>query len=465
MKRLTLLVGAALLAGCAGVRPPIPAEAAFTAPAAWRSPGALAGAGPDPWWTSFGDLALTRVVETALAHNDDVAIAAERVEEARSQYRLAAAERLPDLVGGGQGGRVRDVNPGFGIPEEQNFGGVTVTATWDLDLFGRLRSASRAARASLLASQDARDGVRLAVAASAAQAYLNLRALDARLGVLQDTLQARGEALRVIRRRADAGYAAQLDLRQAEAEYHSAEQLVPATQLAIRRQEDALSLLLGESPSEIPRGVALTALEPPVVPGGMPSSLLRRRPDVAAAEQQMVAADRSLDAARAAFMPRLQLSVQGGGVVADLIEQNPTGTFNLAAGLLGPIFDAGRLRAQEGIVAARRNEAAFAYRKTALSAFRDVEDALAGVRRSAEQERALVQTRDAYAAALKLATSRYRSGYAPYLDQIDAERALLSAQLTLVQARVDRLDAAVSLFQGLGGGWSKAGDAPLAAKP
>ena len=465
MRRQALLVGAVLLVGCAGPRPQIPVEAGFAAPTAWRSDATSAGNTPDAWWMSFGDPALNQVVDQALAHNDDIAIAAERVEEARSAFRLASAQRLPDIAGGGQAGRVRDVNPGFGVPEEQNFGGVTLTATWDVDLFGRLKNASRAARATLLASQDARDGVRLAVAASAAEGYLNLRALDARLDVLRKTLQSRGEALRVVRRRAEAGYSAQLDLRQAEAEYHAAEQLIPATELAIRRQQDALSLLLGQNPGEISRGAALGTLEPPVVPVGLPSSLLRRRPDIAAAEQQVVSADRSLDAARAAFMPDLSLTAQGGGVVADLIAQNPTGTYTLAAGLLGPIFDAGRLRAQEGVVAARRNQAAYAYRKAALSAFRDVEDALASLQRSAEQEQALVHTTEAYAAALKLATGRYRSGYAPYLDQIDAERALLSSQLTLVQARVDRLDAAVSLFQALGGGWSQPGARSTTTRP
>jgi NodT family efflux transporter outer membrane factor (OMF) lipoprotein len=370
---------------------------------------------------------------------------------------LAQAQRLPDVVGGATGGRERTVNPGFGVPEELSFGGALVDATWDLDLFGRLRNASRAARAGLLASQDVRDALRLAVASSAAEGYIDLRALDARLEVLRQTLQARAEGLRVIRRRADTGYTPQLDLRQAEAEYHDTQQLIPATELAIRRQQDGLSLLLGQNPGDIARGAQLDALAPPTVPGGLPASLLRRRPDIAAAEQQLVAADRSLDSVRSAFMPDVQLSAQGGAVFADIIAENPTGTYSIAASILGPILDAGRLRAQQGAAAARRNEAAFAYRKAALSAFRDVEDALATVQRSAEQERALVQEREAYSGVLRQATGRYRSGYASYLEQIDAERALLSSELKLVQSRADRLNAAVSLYQALGGGWSDAG--------
>ncbi len=389
MKSGALLVGLVVLAGCAGPRPPLPREVAITPPQAWRGQAAAGGELSSDWWKAFGDPALTQVVQDALAHNDDIAIAAERVEEARAQFRLAQAQRLPDVAGGVEGGRERDVNPGFGVPEKQSFGGGVVDATWDLDLFGRLRNASQAARAALTASQDARDAVRLAVASSAAEGYITLRSLDARLDVLRRTLAARAEALRVARRRSEAGYAAELDLRQAEAEYHAAEQLIPATELAIRREEDGLSLLLGATPGAVERGSPLDDLAPPDVPAGLPSSLLRRRPDVAAAEAKLVAQDRSLDAVRASFLPDIKLSGEGGGVVSSLIEQNPTGIYTIEASILGPIFDSGRLRAQQAAAAARRDQAAFEYRKTALSAFRDVEDALAAIQRSGEQEKAL----------------------------------------------------------------------------
>ncbi|MGC1303977.1 MAG: TolC family protein, partial [Caulobacteraceae bacterium] len=278
--------------------------------------------------------------------------------------------------------------------------------------------------------------------------------LDARLDVVERTLAARLEALRIEKRRADTGYSPVLELRQAEAEYHAAAELIPATRLAIRRQEDGLSLLLGRNPGAVARGLELDALNLPPVPAGLPASLLRRRPDIAAAEQQMVAADRTLDSVRAAFMPDLQLSGQGGAVVSSLIEQNPTGIYTVEAGILGPIFDAGRLRAQQRGAAAQRNEAAYNYRRTALTAFKEVEDGLAAVQRSAEQEASLAQEREALAATLRLATRRYRSGYSPYLEQVDAERALLSAELSLVQSRADRLNAAVSLYEALGGGWT-----------
>ncbi|HWU54253.1 MAG TPA: efflux transporter outer membrane subunit, partial [Rhizomicrobium sp.] len=312
------------------------------------------------------------------------------------------------------------------------------------------------ARSALLSSQAAHDNVRLAVAASAANGYIALRALDARLGVLRDTLAARAEELRVARRRADAGYSSQLDLAQAEAAYRATEPLIPATQLAITRQENGLSVLLGTSPRTMERGTEFYALAFASAPVTVPAALLRRRPDIAAAETQLAASDHALDAARDAFMPNMQLAAAGGLIGSNLAVGSPFEYWSLGGSILAPIFSAGRLEAQQDIATARRDQAAFAYRKTALNAFREVEDALTAVQRDEEQEQALSAQRDALEHALRIATNRYRAGYSPYLDQIDAQRTLLSVQLALVQARADRLSALVSLYQSLGGGWGHA---------
>jgi NodT family efflux transporter outer membrane factor (OMF) lipoprotein len=394
---------------------------------------------------------LTSVVQRALANNTDIALAASRVEEARAQFRLAQAQRLPNLFAFGGGGRQQTVSA-FGTPQLQTAAEAELQISYDLDLFGRLANASDAAREALLATEASRDNVRLGVAASAASGYITLRSLDARLVVLRETLVLREETVRVIRRRAETGYGNLLDLRQAEADYHLTEQLIPPTELAIRRQEDGLSVLLGENPRAIERGLTVEALAHPEVPAGLPSALLRRRPDIEQAERQVAAADRSLDSARAAFMPDVQLTASGGYAVSTLLT-NPIGLFSLGGSVLAPIFDSGRLRAQEDIVAARRDQAAYAYRKVALNAFREVEDALSGLDRTAEQERALTAQREALADALRLATKRYREGYSPFLDQLEAQRGLLAVDLNLVQVRADRLNAAVGLFQALGGGW------------
>jgi NodT family efflux transporter outer membrane factor (OMF) lipoprotein len=305
----------------------------------------------------------------------------------------------------------------------------------------------------LLATEAARDNVLLAVASSAAGGYIVLRSLDTRLAILKDTLTTRADSFKIAQRQAKAGYATRLVQEQAEAEYRATEEQIPAIQLAIARLEDGLSVLLGDNPRAIERGVEFNALTAPPVPSALPSTLLRRRPDIVQAEHQIVAADRSLDAARAAFMPDIQLTTTGGYVASTLLG-DPIAIFSLGGSVLAPIYEGGRLRAGADIAAARRDQAAFAYRKAALNAFREVEDALASLQRTSEEERALRQERDALARALAQARKRYRAGYSSYLEQLDAQRGLLSAELALVQTRSDQLTAAVSLYQALGGGWN-----------
>jgi NodT family efflux transporter outer membrane factor (OMF) lipoprotein len=452
MKRAPAVILAAVLAACAGPRPEAPREAAVVAPAEWREAANANGEIAAAWWQSFGDPVLGRVVESALANNVDVAIAAARVEEARAQFDAARGQTLPSVEAGVAARRERFLNA-FGQAASQTAESALIQVSYDLDLFGRLHNVTEAARASVLATQAAQDNLKLAVASSAAAGYIGLRALDARLAVVRDTVAARADSLRIAQRRSQQGYATRLELEQAEAEFHATEQLVPALQLAIARQENGLSVLLGENPRAIERGVTLSALTIPTVPMLLPADLLRRRPDIAQAEQQIVAADRSLDAARAAFLPSIRLGASGGYVDSTLI-QDPVGIFSIGGSILAPLFEGGRLRAQADTAAARRDQAAYSYRKVALNSFREVSDALAAVQRTSEQELALRQQRDALARALVQATNRYRAGYSSYLEQLDAQRGLLSADLSLVQANSDRLTAAVSLFQALGGGWT-----------
>ena len=453
-----LLCAAALLGACAGPRPEPPQAASITAPQAWREDSPDGAAVAADWWAGFGDPVLDRLVARALAHNIDMSVTAARVAEARAQFQGAAGLQLPQVEIVGNGGPQRFVNP-FGLGANQTAGQVQGQIAWDADLFGRLANASAAARAQLLATQAAQDGVRLSVVSAVAGGYFGLRALDARLAVLEETAAARREALRLATRRADTGYSPLLEQRQAEAELQAAEALIPATQLAIRRQEDGLSLLLGELPGEIPRGQVLADLRPATAAPGQPSALLRRRPDILQAEQAMVAADRSLDSARAAFMPTVRLTAAGGFVDSTLIP-DPVGIFSLGGSILAPIFEGGRLQAQADQAAARRDQAAFLYRKSVLTAFREVEDSLAAVRRTDEQIAKLAAQRTSLAEVLRMASNRYRAGYSPYLEQLDAQRALLAAELGLVQARSDALTARVQLFQALGGGWSASPPAP-----
>lgn len=453
MRRSTPLLAILLLAGCAGPKARLPTDALVTPPAGWRGGAISPGEVATDWWQSFNDPALSAIVETALAHNTDIAIAATRVAAARAEYRFARANGLPNVGATLAGGRDRDVNPGFGFPEIQTTGNTEVMVTYDADLFGRLAAATAAANASFLATEAARDNVRLATVAAAAHGYITLRGLDAQLLILRDTLKARADELRVANRRAETGYGTQLDLAQAQAAYYATEQQIPAITLAISRQENGLSLLLGSTPREIERGGDLDKLVAPEVPLSLPASLLRMRPDVAEAERELAATDHALDAARAAFMPDIQLDATGGLFSSSLVEGSPLGIWSVGGSILAPIFSAGRLQAGQEAAVARREQAAFNYRRVALTAFKEVEDALQAVRRDEEQEQTLARQRDSLARALALATNRYREGYSPYLDQLDAQRGLLTVQIALVGARVDRLNAVVTLYQCLGGGW------------
>jgi NodT family efflux transporter outer membrane factor (OMF) lipoprotein len=446
----------ALLAGCAGPRPAVPPDAKITPPTTWRTtPDHASGEISATWWDAFGDPGLTRIVVMALADNDDVRIAAARVQELMGQAAFARAQRMPEVDGGVGFQRDRSINPAYGIPQVENVTEPVVTFSFDADLFGRLRASDAASRANLLATQAAQADVHLLVAATAARQWFALRALDARLATLQETLAARERTLELVRRRFSVGYAARLDVAQAEAEFHATQQQIPTTELAIRRTEDALSILLGRNPGHIDRDDP--AIEPvlPPVPAALPSSLLRRRPDIVAAEEHVVAADRALDASRAAFMPDLRLSADWGHVTSTLLNNHPVDVFTIGASILAPIFDAGRLKAQEGSAAARRDQAAFAYRKAALEAFGQVEDALAATQRLHQQLDSLREQKAALEKTLQIASARYKSGYAPFLDQLDAQRNLLSVQLAIAQAQADELNAYVTLYQSLGGGWDR----------
>jgi len=457
-----ILVIDALLAACAGTRTDAPSEAIVHAPATWRAPTAV---GADQiqidWWKTFGDATLNELVEEVMSHNDDIALAAVRVQEARAEFQYIQAQRLPNVRATVGGGRDRDINPGFGVPEEQTTRGGLVDATFDIDLFGRLKADSEAARSALLATQDAQQIVRLSVITSLVSGYFNLLALDTRLAIVRETMELRRNELRVEQRRFDAGYSNALDLTRAQAEVSASEQLIPGLQLAIATTENGLSILLGRTPGPIARAGSFEQLSLPFVPVTLPSTMLRSRPDIAAAEARLAATDHALDAARDAFLPDIQLAISGGIVGSTIVNHSPLRIWSIGGSVLAPLFDAGRLQAQQDAATAQRDEAAFAYRKTTMQAFREVEDDLAAVDRSREHFNTLIQERDVLTRTLLLSTRRYREGYSNYLDQLDAQRSLLTSELAVVQSRLDRFNATVSLFQALGGGWSSHSDASV----
>jgi len=446
-----LVLTALLLGGCVPARQPAPTAAQVEPPSAWRV--GLAGeVAVDPsWWALFGDPALGALERRALAANSDLAIAVARVQEARANERLARAQLFPTLDAGLGATRSRSLGA-LGSPVEATGVQPLFQASYEVDLFGRVASQTAAARQATLASAAQRDAVALSLVSAVASGYITLRALDARRDVLASTIAARAEALRLARSRARAGDTSDLEYRQAQAEYEGTAQLLPAADLAISRQENALSVLLGDAPRGIERGSRLEELRPPPVPAGLPADVLRRRPDVAQAEYSLAASDRSLDAARAQFLPAVRLTGSTGLTLSTALT-DPVGVWSLGASILAPLFEGGRLTANVEGAAARRDQAAFAYRRTALTAFREVEDALAAVSRLSLQRDHLEAQRVAAAETLRHATNRYRAGYASYLEQLDAQRGLLGVDLSLVQLRADQLNALVALYQAMGGGW------------
>lgn len=449
-----MVVLGAALAGCAGERKAIPASARITAPDTWRVPISAATAPLQlDWWQLFDDITLQTLVLEALENNADVAVAAARVSEARADVGAAQANRMPTVQGALDGGRNRDVNPGFGVAEEQTAGRALVQVSYDVDLFGRLTAASAAARSALLATEYARQTVRLGVAATVASNYFTLLALDSRLSIARETLVVRGAEMQLARRRFEAGYASALDLTRGQAEVEATAQLIPTLEIAITKIENSLCILMGRTPGQVSRGASFERHTWPVVPVTLPSQLVRRRPDIAVAEARLAAADHLLDVARADFLPDIRLTASGGFVGSTLVDASPVGIWSLGTSILAPLYDAGRLRARQDSADARRDAAAFAYRKTVLQAFSEVEDNLVATAKYRQQVDAVTRQRDFLAHAFALASRRYREGYVNYLDQLDAQRNLLASELTLVQARLDRYNATISLIQALGGGW------------
>jgi NodT family efflux transporter outer membrane factor (OMF) lipoprotein len=435
----------------------------IVAPVSWREVVGPSAPIEECWWKAFSDPELDRLVALALDDNPDLGQAAARVMEARAQAKLARAQRGPEIDLQGVGGYTRVL---------EVVGPITTwgtepqaTIAYDFDLFGRLGSASAAARANLLASRASHDAVALAVASTAASSYIQLLGLDERLRIARETLTAREDSLKVARRRYEEGYSSTLELRQAEAEYRATSQLVPAAELAVLQQENALATLLGIPSITIQRSPGdLTKLTSPAIPGGLPSDLLRRRPDIVAAEDALVASDHALDSARAAMLPSFALTGSRGEIIADALA-HPESVFLIGASVLAPLFDSGKRRAAAEGAAARRDEAAFAYRRTALNAFREVNDGLASANRLDAQILELRAQVEAQSDLLRVASERYRAGYASYLDQVDAQRSLLSAQLSLVQARTQKLTSMVSLYEAMGGGWNPVAAGALAGAP
>ncbi len=426
-------------------------------PAAWRLGATEASRISNiAWWDQFQDPVLSDLVRTALANNKDLEIATANVDQAFAQYGIARSAQFPQVNGGVSVARERSsANAPLPGGRTVNDYAVNLSASFELDIWGRLRRATESARASLLASQQGKGTVVLTVVATVASGYIQLRALDRQLEIAQYTSQSLGEAARLQRVRFEEGAVPQSDYLQAESQYRDAVARVPELEREIARQENFLSVLLGHNPGPIPRGRDIDALLFPAVPDGLPASLLERRPDIRQAEQNLIAANANIGVARAAYFPDISLTALLGLESAQLSDlfKGPSRVWSFGAGVLQPIFNAGRIRGQVAQAEAVQRQALYTYEKSIISAFQDVENALIDRTKFGQIRDEQAKNVEALRRFRDLADLRYREGATIYLEVANAEQSLFNAQLAYVATQSQLFQSYANLYKAMGGGW------------
>jgi multidrug efflux system outer membrane protein len=453
-RTIAALFCASALTACAVEEPYVAPDVEL--PDGWRIDVADAAELVDTrWWESFQDPVLEALIDEALANNTDLTIAAARVEEFAAVVEAVASEGRPQVGYGADAGRGRTSDNGSFPGMTANLWRATISASWELDLFGKIRNATEAARAQLLSSEEARRTVVLSLVSSVATNYVTLRALDEQLLIAHSTLKARGESRDLFRIQFEGGIASELQLSQAESQYQETAADIPAIERQIGQLENAFSVLLGRNPGDIVRGRGLDELTPPAIPAGLPSDLLQRRPDVRGAEADLRAANAQVGVARSLYYPSIGLTGLLGLESQDLSDLLDSGSTIWSAGatVTGPIFTGGRLDAQLAQAEARRKALVAQYQRTLQVAFQEVEDALIGQRTGRAELAAQAARIVALETYFELARLRYDNGYSSYLEVLDAERALFAARLAQVQTEAETTISVILLYKAMGGGW------------
>jgi len=434
-------------------------------PAAWRGEQAQSPAWPSTdWWHGFGSPQLDDFIMQAQPGNLDLAAAIARVREADAQTRIAGAALLPAIGLGGGASRVRQsASSGSGTAiahRTYTLYDAQISASYEIDFWGKNRASLEAAKATALASRYSEQTVALTAVTSVATTFFQILELRDQLAVTERNLESAESVLKALQAQLAAGTVTALDVAQQETTVATLQAQIPPLQQQLRQFINALAILLGKPPEAIDiTSGALTDLSHPAVLPGLPSELLTRRPDVAMAEAELKAANADITVARAAFFPSVQLTAQGGFESTALSSLfGPAGfLYSLAAGLTQPIFEGGRLKGQYQYSQAFYDELLQNYRKSVISAFQDVEDALVATEQTAEQERQQQVAVDTARRAYEIATAQLRAGTINVLTVLNTETALFTAENTLVQVKLARLNASVSLFKALGGGWNETG--------
>jgi len=456
---VAVLVVLLFLSGCA-IGPDY-RRPGIDAPSGWRLTEPQARDLADTaWWEQFGDPVLSDLIATALRENKDLRIATARVEEFMGRYGTTRAALFPQVSASGIGQRKamsRYVNPPWSYSTDVPYNDFQtfMSASWEIDVWGRLRRATEAARADLLGSEEGRRAVVMTVVTSVAAAYMDLCQLDKQLEIAERTAKSRENSFELFKLRYDRGLISELELRQVESEYDLALATIPLIEKLIGQQENYLSILLGRNPGPIPRGKPLDSLVLPTVPAGLPSQLVDRRPDIRAAEQSLVAANARIGVAKALYFPVISLTGSFGVESTELsnLFLGPAKMWSYAGQATMPIFTAGAIAGQVTAAEAVKEQYLVRYQQAIQQAFREVDDALIDQNKSRKQLAIQKQQVEALNSYSSLATLRYENGYTSYLEVLDAERSLFNAQLAYAQTQAVLFRALVNLYKSMGGGW------------
>ncbi|MFZ0521385.1 MAG: efflux transporter outer membrane subunit [Candidatus Acidiferrales bacterium] len=410
-----------------------------------------------PWWQVFQDPVLQELIKTALKQNYDLQTATERIVAARAQLAVTRSSLFPQVRGNAdfEGGKEQN------FQSKSNFLALTADASFQLDLFGKLRRETESARAQVLATQAAQQTVILTLVSDVASDYFALLQLDLELQISHDTVKTQQDAVKLTNLRLDHGVATKLDVLQAEQVLDTANAQIPDLERQIGQEEDAISILLGNYPQGIKRGLPLVEQPmPPSVPPGMPSALLERRPDIHQAEQNLIAANAEIGVAKASFFPQISLTGSGGGAfgrssVFSSMMSSHTSIWAYGAQVTQPVFTGGALTGNLKLAKSEQRQELIAYKQAIQLAFRDVSDALIGYQKFYEVRVAQETTVKDLQDSVNTSLERYRGGITTYLEVLDGQRSLFSAELTLAQARGDEYQSLVQLYKSLGGGWQQ----------
>lgn len=458
-RHLPLAVMLLLLTGCTVgpnyKRPPVTVPDSYRGFAPENTQTSL---GEEKWWAVFQDEQLQALIKEALAQNYDVRIAAERVLQAQAVVGITRADQFPTITGGASATNFRGPQTKQ-LPEfESSANQVNLSLFWELDFWGKYRRATQAARASLLATEWGQRAVMSSLVSNVATAYFQLLELDMEMDISRNTLGSRRESLRLVEIRARGGNTSMLDVRQSEQLVYAAASQIPDLQRRTEQQENFISILLGRNPGPVTRGKPLlqTAISP-TVPAGLPSSLLERRPDIQAAEQQLVAANARIGVAKAAYFPQITLTATGGYQSSALTSlfTGPAGFWSFGGQLLQPIFTGGRIKSNVRLTEAQQREAVLSYQQSIQQSFREVSDSLVAYSKNQEFREQQGLLTAAAQDAVRLANVRYQGGVTSYLEVLDSDTRYFTAQIGLAQAQLNERLALVQLYNALGGGWQQ----------